>query len=177
MFLADTTQDPLIPTGSELILGIVCFVIVFGILGKMLLPRITKTLNEREDAIQGGINRADEAQAEAQAVLQQYRAQLDDARHEASRIREEAHEQGAQIIAEMRERAEAEARRITDAAQSQIEADRQQALVALRTEVGSLATELASRIVGESLADTARQSRMVDRFLDEIEAGAAGARH
>jgi F-type H+-transporting ATPase subunit b len=176
MFLAQATQDPLIPTGSELILGIVCFAIVFGILGKMLLPRITKTLNEREDAIQGGINRADEAQAEAQAVLQQYRAQLDDAKHEAARMREEAREQGAQIIAEMRERAEAEARRITEAAQSQIEADRQQALVSLRAEVGSLATELASRIVGESLADTARQSRMVDRFLDEIEAGTAGAR-
>jgi F-type H+-transporting ATPase subunit b len=171
------TTTPIWPAGSELILGTVCFVVIFGILGKLLLPRITKLLNEREDAIQGGINRADEAQAEAQAVLQQYRAQLDDARHEASRIREEAHEQGAQIIAEMRERAEAEARRITDAAQSQIEADRQQALVSLRAEVGSLATELASRIVGESLTDTARQGRMVDRFLDEIEAGAAGARH
>jgi F-type H+-transporting ATPase subunit b len=171
------TTTPIWPAGSELILGTVCFVVVFGILGKLLLPRITKLLNEREDAIQGGINRADEAQAEAQAVLAQYRAQLDDARREASRMREEAHEQGAQIIAEMRERAEAEARRITDAAQSQIEADRQQALVSLRAEVGSLATELASRIVGESLTDTARQGRMVDRFLDEIEAGAAGARH
>ena len=176
MFLADSaTQDPLIPTGSELILGIVCFVIVFGILGKMLLPRITKMLNDREDAIQGGINRADEAQAEAQAVLNQYRAQLDDAKHEAARMREEAREQGAQIIAEMRERAEAEARRITEAAQSQIEADRQQALTSLRSEVGTLATELASRIVGESLTDTARQSRMVDRFLADLEAqGTAG---
>jgi F-type H+-transporting ATPase subunit b len=176
MFLADSaTQDPLIPTGSELILGIVCFVIVFGILGKMLLPRITKMLNDREDAIQGGINRADEAQAEAQAVLNQYRAQLDDARREAARIREEAHEAGAQIMAEMRERAEAEGRRITEAAQSQIEADRQQALTSLRSEVGTLATELASRIVGESLSDTARQGRMVDRFLADLEAqGTAG---
>ena len=180
MFLADSaTQDPLIPTGSELILGIVCFIIVFGILGRMLLPRITKLLAEREDAIQGGINRADEAQAEAQAVLQQYRAQLDDARHEAARLREEAHEQGAQIIAEMRERAETEARRIAEAAQSQIEAERQQALISLRAEVGTLATELASRIVGESLTDTARQGRMVDRFLADLEAdaGTAGARH
>jgi F-type H+-transporting ATPase subunit b len=179
MFLADSaTQDPLIPTGSELILGIVCFIIVFGILGRMLLPRITKLLAEREDAIQGGINRADEAQAEAQAVLQQYRAQLDDARHEAARLREEAHEQGAQIIAEMRERAETEARRIAEAAQSQIEAERQQALISLRAEVGTLATELASRIVGESLTDTARQGRMVDRFLADLEAdaGTAGAR-
>jgi len=129
MFLADTTQDPLIPTGSELILGIVCFVIVFGILGKMLLPRITKMLNEREDAIQGGINRADEAQAEAQAVLNQYRAQLEDAKHEAARMREEAREAGAQIIAEMRTQAEADARRITEAAQAQIQAERQQAAV------------------------------------------------
>jgi F-type H+-transporting ATPase subunit b len=94
-------------------------------------------------------------------------------------MREEAREQGAAIIAEMRERAEAEARRITDAAQSQIEADRQQALTSLRGEVGTLATELASRIVGESLTDVARQTRMVDRFLAELDSGdgaAVGAR-
>jgi F-type H+-transporting ATPase subunit b len=164
------TTTPIWPAGSELILGTVCFVVVFGILGKLLLPRITKLLNEREDAIQGGINRADEAQAEAQAVLAQYRAQLDDARREASRMREEAHEQGAQIIAEMRARAAAEARRITESAQAQIDADRQQALISLRAEVGTLATELASRIVGESLTDAARQGRMVDRFLDDLAA-------
>jgi F-type H+-transporting ATPase subunit b len=166
---ADAAQDPLIPTWPELIIGIIVFVVVFGVLGRMLLPRITKTLSEREDAIQGGINRADEAQAEAQALLEQYRQQLSDARQEASRIRAEAQEQGAQIIAELRERAEGEARRITESAQSQIEAERQQALISLRTEVGSLATELASRIVGESLEDTARQGRMVDRFLDGLQ--------
>ena len=171
--LADAAaQDPLIPTWPELIIGTICFVVVFGVLGRMLLPRIMKILAEREDKIEGGLNRADEAQAEAQAVLAQYRAQLDDARHEAARMREEAREQGAQIIAEMRERAEAEARRITESAQDQIEAERQQALTALRAEVGALAVELASRIVGESLTDQARQSRMVDRFLDGLEAQA-----
>jgi F-type H+-transporting ATPase subunit b len=167
---AETAPNPLLPNWPEFIIGTVVFIIVFGILGKMLLPRIVKTLEEREDAIQGGINRADEAQAEAQQLLEQYRAQLNDARQEASRLREEAREQGAQIIAEMRERAEAEARRITESAQAQIEAERQQALTSLRTEVGSLATELASRIVGESLTDQARQSRMVDRFLDGLDA-------
>jgi len=173
---AAAQQNPLLPSAPEFIIGTIVFVVVFGVLGKMLLPRITKTLEEREDAIEGGLNRADEAQAEAQRVLEQYRAQLDDARHEAARLRSEATEQGAQIIAEMRERANAEARRITEAAQSQIEAERQAAVQSLRSEVGSLAVELASRIVGESLADTARQSRMVDRFLDDIEerVGAAG---
>src|SRR5215467_5394327 len=170
LHLADAAQsDPLIPTLPELIIGTICFFAVFGILGKMLVPRLMRTLEERHEQIEGGINRADEAQAEAQAVLQQYRAQLDDARHEASRMREEAREQGAAIIAEMRERAEAEARRITESAQAQIESDRQQALHSLRADVGTLATELASRIVGESLTDMARQSRMVDRFLADLE--------
>jgi len=171
MQLADAaSQNPLIPTWPELIIGTICFVVVFGVLGKMLLPRIIKTLNEREDAIQGGINRADEAQAEAAQLLEQYRAQLADARQEAARIREEAREQGAAIIAELRERAEADARRITESAQAQIEAERQQALISLRAEVGSLSVELAGRIVGESLTDQARQSRMVDRFLDGLAA-------
>jgi F-type H+-transporting ATPase subunit b len=168
--LADASQqDPLIPSLPELIIGTICFVLVFGFLGKVFLPRIQKTLAERTDLIEGGLNRADEAQAEAKQLLEDYRQQLADARHEAARMREEAREQGAQIMAEMREQAQAEARRLTESAQAQIQSERQQALTSLRAEVGALATELASRIVGESLEDQARQSRMVDRFLDELE--------
>ena len=161
--------NPLIPALPELIIGAIAFLVVFAALWRVLLPRIQKTLEERTDKIEGGLLRAEEAQAEAARTLEQYRAQLSEARQDASRIRAEAQEQGAQIIAEMREQAQAEARRVTEAAQAQIQAERQQALTSLRADVGTLATELASRIVGESLADQARQSRMVDRFLDELE--------
>ena len=166
---SSTGQDPLVPSGAELVIGAICFIVVFGILGKMLLPRIQQTLAERTEQIEGGLEKSKEAQAEATELLDKYREQLAEARHEAARMREEAREQGAQIIAEMREQAQTEARRITEAAQAQIEAERQQALASLRTEVGTLATELASRIVGESLTDEARQRRMVDRFLDELD--------
>jgi F-type H+-transporting ATPase subunit b len=171
LFLAASSsgQDPLVPSGAELIIGAICFIVVFGVLGKMLLPRIQQTLAERTEQIEGGLEKSKEAQAEATELLDKYREQLAEARHEAARMREEAREQGAQIIAEMREQAQTEARRITEAAQAQIEAERQQALASLRTEVGTLATELASRIVGESLTDAARQSRMVDRFLGELD--------
>ncbi|MFY9928843.1 MAG: F0F1 ATP synthase subunit B [Streptosporangiaceae bacterium] len=171
MILADSTasSNPLFPSWPEFIIGTILFFLVFGIMAKLLMPRITKTLAERTDLIEGGLSRADEAQAEAKELLDQYRQQLADARHEAARLREEAREQGAQIIAEMREQAQAEARRVTEAAQAQIEAERQQALNSLRTEVGTMAVELASKIVGESLTDEARQSRMVDRFLAELE--------
>jgi F-type H+-transporting ATPase subunit b len=169
--LADSTasSNPLLPSWPEFIIGTILFALVFGAMAKVLLPRIQKTLAERTDLIEGGLNRSEEAQAQAQELLDQYREQLAEARHDASRMRAEAQEQGAQIIAEMREQAQAEGRRITEAAQAQIEAERQQALTSLRAEVGTLATELASRIVGESLTDEARQRRMVDRFLDELD--------
>src|ERR1700726_4116204 len=169
--LADSTAstNPLLPPWPDVIIGTILFVLVFGALAKLLLPRIQQTLAERTEQIEGGLNRSKEAQTEAKELLDQYREQLAEARHEASRLREEAREQGAQIIAEMREQAQAEARRVTEAAQAQIEAERQQALISLRAEVGTLATELAGRIVGESLTDEARQNRMGDRFLDELE--------
>ena len=169
-YVADATQqNPLIPTLPEFIIGTICFLLVFGVLGKMLLPRIQKILAERTEQIEGGLARAEEEQEEAQRILEEYKQQLAEARHEAARLREEAREQGAQIIAEMRQQAEAEARRVTEAAQAQIDSERQQALAALRAEVGTLAVELAGRIVGESLSDEARQARMVDRFLGELE--------
>jgi F-type H+-transporting ATPase subunit b len=177
LLAASSSQNPLVPTLTELIIGSIAFLIVFGTLGKLLLPRIQQTLRERTDQIEGGLERAEEAQAEAARVLEQYRQQLADARHEAARLREEAKEQGAQIIAEMRTEAQAEARRLTEAANAQIEAERQQALTSLRAEVGALATDLASRIVGESLQDETRQSRVVDRFLDDLDQrGGIGAR-
>jgi len=162
--------NPLVPSWTEVIWGGIAFLIVFVALWRVLLPRITKVLQERTDAIEGGIERADRAEKEAARLAEQYREQLDASRHDAARLREEAKEQGAQIIAQMREQAQAEASRIAQAAQAQIAADRQQAFASLRAEIGTLAVELASRIVGESLADEARQSRVVDRFLAELEA-------
>ena len=167
--LAAEANSPLMPHVYELVVGSFAFLVVFLVVGKILTPRIQKTLAERTEAIEGGIKKAEDAQAEAQRTLEQYRAQLAEARQEAARLRDEAREQGAQIKADLREEAQAEARRIIEAAHAQIEADRQQAITQLRGEIGRLSTELASRIVGESLEDEVRQRRIVDRFLEELE--------
>jgi len=133
------------------------------------MPAFEKTFAERTAAIEGGLERAEAKQAEADRALEELNKRLSEARHEAARIREDAREQGAQIISEMREQAQAESARITSQAHAQIEADKQQVLAQLRSEVGTLATSLAGRIVGESLEDEARQRRTVERFLAELE--------
>ena len=179
MYLAAANeQSPLVPDLTELIIGTIAFLVVFIMLYRVLMPRIQQTLTERTDAIEGGLQRAEEAQAEADQRLEQYKEQLAQARQEASRLREKAKEEGAQIIAEMREQAQAEARRLVDAAHAQIDADRQQAIQMLRAEVGTLAVDLAGRVVGEALEDEARQRRVVERFMEDLEnqPNVAGAR-
>ncbi|HEX2176931.1 MAG TPA: F0F1 ATP synthase subunit B [Nocardioidaceae bacterium] len=168
--------NPLIPASwFEIGLSLAVFGLVLWAVAKKAVPAFEKAYAERTSAIEGGIKQAEKAQAEANAALESYRQQLAEARHEAARIREEAREQGARIVAEMREQAQAEAQRITSTAHAQVEAERQQAMQQLRAEVGTLATELAGRIVGESLQDEARAGRVVDRFLSDLEAQPTGS--
>ena len=175
-FAAEEAENPLIPPIPELVIGLIAFFIVFYFLAKKLLPNINKVLEERREAIEGGIEKADAAQTEAQSVLEQYKAQLAEARHEAARLRQEAQEQGTVIIQEMKAEGQRQREEIIAAGHAQIEADRKAAAAALRHDVGTLATVLAGKLVGESLEDHARQSRTVDRFLDELEAKAEAVR-
>ncbi|WP_328319660.1 F0F1 ATP synthase subunit B [Streptomyces sp. NBC_00388] len=174
--LAAETENPLVPPIPELVIGFLAFVIVFGFLAKKLLPNINKVLDQRREAIEGGMEKADAAKLEAESVLEQYKAQLAEARHEAARLRQEAQEQGAALITEMRAEGQRQREEIIAAGHTQLEADRKQAAQSLRQDVGKLATDLAGKLVGESLEDHARQSRTVDRFLDELEEKAEAAR-
>ncbi|MGW7350128.1 F0F1 ATP synthase subunit B [Streptomyces sp. Z26] len=172
LIAAEEEQNPLVPPIPELVIGLIAFGIVFFFLWKKLLPNINTVLEQRREAIEGGIEQANDAKLEAQQTLDQYKAQLAEARHEAARMRSEAEQRGADLIAEMRAEGQRQREEIIAAGHAQIEADRKQAAQALRQDVGKLATELAGKLVGESLEDHARQSRTIDRFLDELEANA-----
>jgi F-type H+-transporting ATPase subunit b len=172
---AEEPQNPLLPAWPEIVIGLFCLGVIYLIFHKKLLPTINKALEERRAAIEGGMEKAEAAQAEARQTLEEYRERLAEARHEAARLREEAREQGAALIAEMREEGQRQREDIISAAHAQIEAERRQAAQSLRRDIGRLATELAGRLVGESLEDHARQSRVIDRFLDELEERAEAA--
>jgi F-type H+-transporting ATPase subunit b len=166
---AEEKINPLVPHTAELIVGAIAFTLLFLVLKSRVVPMFEKAFTARTEAIQGGMERAEKAQLEAQRALVQYNEQLSKAREEAQTLREEARAQGSAIVEELRTKAQEEAARITAAAHASIEAERQQAVTSLRNEVGTLAVELASKIVGEALEDQARQSRIVDRFLDDLE--------
>jgi F-type H+-transporting ATPase subunit b len=169
LLAAAGAPNPLLPATAELVAGFVAFGLLYMVMRRKVVPMFEKAFAARTEAIQGGMDRAEKAQIEAQRALVQYNEQLSKAREEAQTLREEARVQGSAIVEELRAKAQEEAARITAAAHASIEAERQQAVTSLRNEVGTLAVELASKIVGEALEDQARQSRIVDRFLDDLE--------
>ncbi len=165
--------NPLLPATPDLIWGLFCFIVLLVFFWKFVLPRVKTLLDTRAETIEGGIRKAENAQAEAAAALDKYTEQLTEARAEAGRIREAARVDGVKILNDLKAQATAEAARITAQASAQIEAERQSALVSLRAEVGSLAIDLASGVIGENLSDDAKSAALVDRFLAELEASEA----
>lgn len=161
-------ENFLVPNAT-FVVELLVFVVILVALGKYVLPIINGALEKRQQAIRRQFEEAEEAKTKAEAAEHEYRSQLVQARHEAARIREEAREEGASIIAEMREQAQTESARILKHAQLQIDAERQQVVQQLRTQVGTMATTLAGRIVGESLEDDARRNRTVERFIATLE--------
>src|SRR5215212_10405412 len=180
--LAAEAHNPLIPPLGEIIVGTITFGILCLVFFKFVAPRFEEVFRARREAIEGGIERAEAMQAEAKAALEQYRAQLAEARTEAAQIRDAARAEGQQIIEELRAQAQEESARILARGEEQLATARQQIVNELRGQIGTLAVQLAGQVVGESLADDARRSGTVDRFLNELDSmaaagdGAVGAR-
>ncbi|MDQ1215529.1 MULTISPECIES: F0F1 ATP synthase subunit B [Microbacterium] len=165
-----SNQVPILPAAYDIIWSAVCFLVIIFVVVRYAMPRLNTVLDARSAAIEGNIAKADEAQRKAEAALEEYTAQLAEARKEAGEIRDAAREDGRKIVAEAKQNASAEAERLTTAAHTQIEAERQAAVVSLRSEVGTLALDLAGGVIGETLSDDQKAQAVVDRFLSELEA-------
>lgn len=171
--LAAEEPNPIVPHVSEIILGLIAFLLLLWVLQKFAFPRFEALYKERTEKIEGGIKKAEEAQAKAEEALETYQAQLAEARAESARIRDDARLEAEQIKAELRAQAQDEAARIVAQGRAQLEAQRAQIVAELRADLGRTAVELASRVVGESLEEDARRRGTVDRFLDELDSVSA----
>jgi F-type H+-transporting ATPase subunit b len=165
----ESTINPLLPAIYDIVWSIIPFALVLFLFWRIVLPRLQKTLDERSSVIEGGIAQAESAQLEAKKALDKYNKLLADARAEASEIRDKARQEGTVILQEMKDSAQAEANRIAATATAQIEAERHQAVLSLRKEVGALALDLAAAVVQERLSEDAKAASVVDRLLADLD--------
>ena len=162
----------LYPATGELIVGLIAFAILFFFTWKWVLPKFKQVLEERREQIQGEMEKAETTRKEAEKLQEDYRKQLAGAREEANKIIEEARATAEQMRRDLQAKAEEEAQATVARAQEEIGTERDRAFQELRAQVGSIAVELAERVVGQSLDEQAHQ-RLIDEFIDEVAAGAS----
>jgi F-type H+-transporting ATPase subunit b len=163
------TPSPVLPIWQEVVIGTISFLVLLYVLAKYVFPRMEQTFKARVDAIEGGIKRAEERQAEANQLFEQYKQKLAEARNEAAVIRDRARADADATREDILRQAQEERDRVIASGQEQLNQQRATLVRELRAEMGELAVDLASRIVGEALADEARRRGTVERFLTELE--------
>jgi len=162
----------LYPAVGELIVGLLAFAVLFFFTWKWVLPKFKEVLEQRREQIQGEMEKAEATRKEADQLQDEYRTQLAGARDEAGRIMEEARTTAEQVRRDLQAKAEEESQAIVARAQEEIRAERDRVFQELRAQVGSIAVEIAGRVVGQSLDEKTHQ-RLIDEFIDEVASGAA----
>ncbi len=159
--------DLLLPATSELVAGILAFVIIYIMAWKWVFPQITKTLENRQAAIKADYEAAEAAKVEAESLKNDYQAQLAQARDEASRIVEEARQAGESVRADVVARAETEATAIKERATADMSGERDRVAAGLKREVADLSLDVAEKVLGTSL-DRGAQQALVNQYIDEL---------
>ena len=163
----EESRNPIFPATNELVWGTIAFLLLLFLMYRTVFPSINKAYKDRRANIEGKLEQAEREREEAEQLLEHYRRRLRDAEDETQRILEEARSNAERVRRDLLAKAETDAGRELDRARQAIWAERDQAIRQLRNEVGTLAVELATRVVGDSL-DRERQLRLVDEYIDEL---------
>ncbi len=159
--------DLLLPESSELIAGVIAFLIIFAVVWKWALPALNRTLEARQEAIVGQIRDAEKTKAEAESLLADYKAQVEGAQTEANQIIEEARVTAESIRTDIVSRADAEAASLMERARADVVTEKERATAALRQDVANLSLDMAEKVVAGSL-DRDAQAALVDQYLDDL---------
>ena len=165
----------LVPNGT-FIAELIAFLIVLAVLWRYVVPPVSKAMSERQAMIKAQLDEGRQASERLKQAEADYRKAMEEARTTAATIRDQARADAAAIREEMLEQAVQERDRIIESGREQLVHDREALVRELRASLGELAVELASRILGESLAEEARQRGTVDRFLSELQQEAGTGR-
>lgn len=167
---AEVAEEPRIhiPETDELIWGSIAFLVLVFLLTKFVFPRLRKGLEERTKRIQGQLEEAERTKREADLVLEQYRAQLSEARAEVGKIIEEGKRTAEAMRAEIVARAEREAAGIVQRAQVDVGAEKGRAMQELRSTLADLSIQIASRVVEKELSTSEAHRALVDRAITEL---------
>jgi F-type H+-transporting ATPase subunit b len=137
----------LVPNGTFFVVLII-FLIVLGVIGKWVVPPVTKVLHERDAMVKQTVEDSRKAADQFTAADQDYQAEMSKARGEASKLRDGARAEGRKVLEDMRGRAADEVASTLQQADSELKEQALSIQPDLRSSVDALSTTLASRVLG-----------------------------
>jgi F-type H+-transporting ATPase subunit b len=147
---------------------IICFAITFFVLKRVAFGRVQAMIDERRERIRHAVAEADRTRDEARRLLEEHRALIGSARHDAEEILAEARRIADAQRERVREETEADRQRRLEETKRQIEAETRRALGAIRAEVAELSLLAATKVTGKALTD-ADHKRLIDEAISELD--------
>jgi F-type H+-transporting ATPase subunit b len=163
-----TASASLLSVNGTLILEAVVFLVMVGILWRWVYPPVMRMAEKREQAIEAGLQQAQEAEKRLADVRVEVEKLLDEARAQAREITDRAHREAAAEADDLRSKARREAKILSDQARIDIIAERDRALRELRTQVGALVVAAAARVLGDAM-DAHSQHKLIEHSLQSLE--------
>ncbi len=161
--------NPILPATDEIVWGSLSFAALLFLLYKFGYPQVKKMMDDRTERIRSDLQAAESAKSEAETILDQYTAQLHDARAEAGRIIEEARQAADRIKRDQETRLQAELAELRSRAVADIESAKAQAVSDLRGEVARIAIGAAETVVQRNL-DEATQTQLIEDYISQVAA-------
>lgn len=149
---------------TTLLLQLLNFGILVFILTKLLYKPIFNVLQKRQDYIKESLLTADRDKEEARKLLEEYKAQIAQAKKESYKLIQDAQKQAEELKRQIEASAQERAKTIVDNAQKEIEREKERALAELRQEIIDLSLDAASIIIKKEL-DSKTHRNLVDDFI------------
>jgi F-type H+-transporting ATPase subunit b len=158
----------LLTINGTLIAQLVIFLVMLGVLYRLAWGPLLRILNERRARIAQGVEATQKAMQELEAAERERQAKLEEARREAQTILDRITKQAEDLRKELEAKAREQADALIVKARAEIQQERQQAVLDLRSQVADLAVMAAARIIGESL-DAKKHRELIERTIEEAE--------
>lgn len=147
----------------------VAFLLLFLALRKWAWPVIIKSMEDRADLIDKGVEYAQNAKEQLEGARKEAEKYIAEAQKQQAEILRDAAKIKSQIIEEARNEASLEAKKVMDAAKLSIEQSRKEAELQFKNEVSKVSIEIAEKMVRQQMESDKAQRELVNKLLDEIE--------
>ncbi|MBW4839865.1 MAG: F0F1 ATP synthase subunit B [Paenibacillaceae bacterium] len=150
------------------VIALIAIGILYFLLNKYAFGPLLSVMEKRRELVQQQLSEASQTREQATAFVEEQKAALQQARKEAYDIIEQSKQTSSKQAAQMLDQAKDEATRLKEEAVRDIQNEKNRAVEQLRSEVGAVSVKIASKLIEKEVSEEGVQGELVDKYLKEV---------